>query len=155
MGRAARDGFLCLECSLAIESRFRCSRMKEQLRLDIDESASLQALWSQVVDGAERRHGREAVESWLADAVPVALRDGALTLGVPNATARTCIEKKYGSVLAELAGTVHGTTLRLEVTVRKAEAEPAARPSKQRRETKPSPAPAVSPLFAPIPLNDK
>jgi chromosomal replication initiator protein len=133
--------------------------MDDQLRLEIDESAALRETWRKVLGSAEQYVGREAIESWLADAAPVSLQDGKLTLAAPNATARTWIEKKYGSALRETLAVVCGERVELEVVVRKV----AARTGKQaasRQQPAPAPAraaarPAPSSLFAPIPLNEK
>src|SRR5687767_2191730 len=73
--------------------------MDPQLSLEIDERTRLQTVWSQALRLAEGKLGREAVESWLRDTVPLSLAEGTLVLNAPNATARTWIEKKYATAL--------------------------------------------------------
>ena len=135
--------------------------MEEQLQLGIDEAPGLEPLWSRALRLAERRLGREAVESWLADSEPLSMAGGVLTLGTSNATARTWIEKKYARPLMDALKEASGEDVRLEVVVRKETPRPpkggkspasenggAVRPAATAR-------PAPSPLFAPIPLNEK
>ena len=54
--------------------------MDDQLRLEIDESDALRTVWDQALKGAEQQLGREAVEIWLRDAVPLSLDGGKLAL---------------------------------------------------------------------------
>jgi chromosomal replication initiator protein len=126
----------------------------EQLCLEIDDAARLRAVWEQALQVAEPQLGREAVESWLKDAAPLQLEGGRLVLGVPNATARAWIDKKYGRVLCESLSEVTGRDVSLEVNVRKA--PPAAKPARTRAAEPPAAARApVPPIFAPLPLNEK
>jgi len=128
--------------------------MDNQLSLEIDDAAKLRAIWDQALRLAEPKLGREAVESWLRDASPIQLDEERLVLGVPNATARAWIEKKYGKVLALSLSEVTGNELSLEVNVRKAAASP--RPAKTKPAEASTPArPPVPAIFAPIPLNEK
>ncbi|MBM3947032.1 MAG: hypothetical protein FJ315_06505, partial [SAR202 cluster bacterium] len=134
--------------------------MAEQLRLDIDVLGELGPIWDRVLERAAAQLGPEAVETWLADATPIALQGAHLVLGVPNSTARTWIEKRYRSVLAEALTEIQGDPHTLEVAVIKGGGRRAARPA-----ATPAPAPAAAPvsppkppmpaLFAPIPLNEK
>ncbi|MFN3648815.1 MAG: chromosomal replication initiator protein DnaA [Armatimonadota bacterium] len=134
--------------------------MRHQLRLEIEETGPLHELWSEVLQAAETRLGRESVESWLKDTGPVSLEEGVLTIGAPNSTARTWIEKKYAGVLAEVLEQVHGESARIAVVVRSR--KKGAEPSQAAAAPKAAPAPPAqparpvpSPLFAPLPLNEK
>ena len=91
--------------------------MEDQLQLQIDESGGLLPLWDETLRRAQPVLGREAVESWLRDAAPLSLKDGVLTLGAPNATARQWIEKKYGAALIHSLGEVTG---RIELVMSRA-----------------------------------
>jgi chromosomal replication initiator protein len=134
--------------------------MEEQLRLAIEDS-SLAALWDGALCEVEPALGREAVESWLRDAAPVSLAEGTLVVAVPNATARTWVEKKYAQALQTALSEIQGEPVRLEVIVQKIvqKKEKAAARSSSRCEPAravPAPArPAPCPLFTPIPLNEK
>ena len=57
---------------------------------------------------AGHRLGGDVVESWLREAEPLSLRDGVLTLGAPNGTARDWIDKKYGATIAAAFQEVNG-----------------------------------------------
>src|SRR5689334_14773830 len=76
-----------------------CAPMDDQLRLAIDDSSNLKSLWDDTLDLVERQIGREAVESWLQDAIPASLEEGTLVLHVPNATAKAWVDKKYARKL--------------------------------------------------------
>src|SRR4051794_39499357 len=129
--------------------------MNDQLALDVEESAPLRSLWDRALQLVERHIGREAVESWLGDAFPVSLHAGRLVLAVPNGTARTWIEKKYGRALADALAGAAGETVTLEIGVDKKGRSPSAR-EKGRASVPAAPSrPPVPALFAPIPLNDK
>src|SRR5688572_13448588 len=91
-----------------------------QLSLEIDERTRLQSVWSQALKLAEGKLGREAVESWLRDTVPLSLTDGTLVLNAPNATARTWIEKKYAAAITGALTEVCDEDVRLEVVTRQA-----------------------------------
>jgi chromosomal replication initiator protein len=129
--------------------------MDRQLSLEIEPSDELSALWSQSLRLTERAVGREAVQSWLKECVPQVLAEGRLTLAVADATTRTWIEKKYLRILEQAVGEVRGAATVVELVVRKAD--------RSSTKTKPAPArvetqaarPAVSPLFSPLPLNEK
>jgi chromosomal replication initiator protein len=134
--------------------------METQLRLDVDESAALRRLWQEALRRVEPRIGREAVESWLRDTCPLGLTNGTLTVGVPNATARAWVEKKYSGSLVQTLTDIQGEDTNLAVVLHQLPAgaargtRKAAAPSE--RDTKATPhRPAASPLFAPIPLNEK
>jgi chromosomal replication initiator protein len=129
--------------------------MDDQLTLQIDETAALRDTWEQALRLAERRLGREAVEGWLRDAQPLSLEEGRLVLAVPNATARTWIEKKYAPTLRQALTAVRGNATEVAI-VQQAQA-PAPRPPGRgapRTPGRPS-RPAVSALFAPSPLKEK
>ena len=129
--------------------------MQDQLRLQMDPGDDLHALWEEVLRRAQREFGREAVESWLSDAQPLSLQDGRLELGVPNATSRTWVEKKYAKALARAASDAAGGEVTLQVVVRKEPARPEkAKPSSAEPRSNAA-KPPVSPIFAPIPLNEK
>jgi chromosomal replication initiator protein len=131
--------------------------MTEQLELQIDEREGIRPLWERTLLCAGARLGREVLESWLREAEPLSLRDGVLTLGAPNGTARDWIDRKYSAALAESFQEAHGRDVMVQVVVR-----PAAAGGSERREAKPeavpvmrsTPRPAPGP-FAPIPLNDR
>lgn len=128
--------------------------MEPQLCLEIEEPSALSGTWRAVLSMAEETLGREVVESWLADAQPLSLEGGKLVVGVPNATARSWIERKYAGVLAGALGGVLGTETAVEVVVRKGNRPPVS----ERSAPAAPPAPArtpVPPMFAPIPLNEK
>ena len=57
-----------------------------------------------------RRLGGDVVESWLREAEPLSLRDGVLTLGAPNGTARDWIDKKYGAAWRESIDPTHASS---------------------------------------------
>lgn len=133
--------------------------MDEQLCLEIDDTARVSELWSRVLARVEPMLGREAVVSWLKDTAAVSFKDGTLRVGVPNATARTWIEKKYAGALQEVLRDLEGEDVALELAVHKGgtrgakaapprATQPAAAPIPARRD------PASS-LFAPFPLNEK
>jgi chromosomal replication initiator protein len=114
-------------------------------------------LWEQAMACAGRRLGGDVVESWLRDAAPLSLREGVLTLGAPNGTARDWIDKKYGAALAEAFREAHGHDVRLQVVVRPVEESSAPRrepPREVAAAARPAPRPAPE-SFAPIPLNDR
>jgi chromosomal replication initiator protein len=137
--------------------------MEGQLRLEIDETAALRALWEEVLAAAEPTLGREAIQSWLRDARPVSLANGILTLAAPHATARDWIEKKYLRSLGDLLEETRGEPVSVELVVERGPAKVS-----RRKEAERSPAPEASPatrpapprppvpaIFAPIPLNEK
>jgi chromosomal replication initiator protein len=131
--------------------------MTEQLQLHIEEVDEVRPLWEQTVTCAGRHLGREVVESWLREAEPLSLREGVLTLGAPNGTARDWIDKKYSTAIADAFREMHGHDVRVQVVVRQVAGQSAAR-REARRETptliRSAPRPAPGP-FAPIPLNEK
>src|SRR5438093_9269966 len=92
--------------------------MTEQLQLQIDEADEVRPMWERAMLCAGHRLGGDVVESWLREAVPLSLRDGVLTLGTPNGTARDWIDKKYGTAIAEAFREAHGHTVRVQVVVR-------------------------------------
>jgi chromosomal replication initiator protein len=132
--------------------------MMEQLQLQIEEVDAVRPLWEGAMTCAGRRLGRDVVESWLSEAEPLSLRDGVLTLGAPNGTARDWIDKKYGAAIADAFREANGRDVRVQVVVRTAAESDAARPH---RCVSPSPRLPVSPsvrppeAFAPIPLNER
>lgn len=127
----------------------------EQLRLEIEDAGDLRSFWNEVLERAERRLGREAVESWLRDSQPLVLGGGVLKVAVPNATSRAWIEKKYAAVIGEAVCAVYGEPVTLELVLQSA-ASRTAKPAKSKVEAPAAPArPPVSALFAPIPLNEK
>ena len=65
--------------------------------MHIEEVDGVRPLWEAAMMCAGRHLGRDVVESWLREAEPLSLRDGVLTLGAPNGTARDWIDKKYGT----------------------------------------------------------
>ncbi len=137
--------------------------MTEQLRLHIEEVDEVRPLWEGAMTCAGRRLGSDVVESWLREAEPLSLRDGVLTLGAPNGTARDWIDKKYGAAIAAAFQEANGRAVRVLVVVRPvADSSAPVRdrpvaPSPTRfagtRPVAPSPGPPEA--FAPIPLNDK
>src|SRR6187397_217688 len=131
--------------------------MTEQLQLHIEEVDEVRPLWEQTVTCAGRSLGREVVESWLREAEPLSLREGVLTLGAPNGTARDWIDKKYSAALVDAFREANGHDVRVQVVVREAGEEKATR-REARRETptlvRSTPRPAPGP-FAPIPLNER
>jgi chromosomal replication initiator protein len=129
--------------------------MDNQLSLGIDESGGAKEAWGKALLLAEPQLGREALESWLRDAAPLSMEAGRLVLGVPNATARAWIERKYGSALADSLRQVTGSITALEVVVRKSEAPAAGKARSKAPESPVAARPAVTGLFAPLPLNEK
>jgi chromosomal replication initiator protein len=131
--------------------------MTEQLQLHIEEIDAVRPLWEQTMSCAGRRLGSDVVESWLREAEPLSLREGVLTLGAPNGTARDWIDKKYSASLAEAFREAHGRDVRVQVVVRPASEGGAPRREEKREATtlvRPAPRPAPE-SFAPIPLNDR
>jgi len=135
--------------------------MHGQLELDVEETGELGALWEEALRRVEPRVGREAVASWLRDAWPLSLENGTLTVGVPNATARVWIEKKYGKALVEALEEIQGEATALEVTLSKRETR-APKQSRILKEdsgvgaaTRTAARPPASSLFKPLPLNEK
>jgi len=127
----------------------------EQLRLEIEDAGDLRTFWNEVLERAERRLGREAVESWLRDSHPLILGGGILKVSVPNATSRAWIEKKYAGAIGEALCAVYGEPVTLELVLHAAPAR-ATKSAKAKPEPPAAPArPPVSALFAPIPLNEK
>ena len=92
--------------------------MTEQLRLHIEEVDEVRPLWEGAMTCAGRRLGSDVVESWLREAEPLSLRDGVLTLGAPNGTARDWIDKKYGAAIAAAFQEANGRAVRVLVVVR-------------------------------------
>src|SRR5207244_3089037 len=90
-------------------------------------------------------------------AEPLSLRDGVLTLGAPNGTARDWIDKKYGSTIADAFREVNGQDVSVQVIVRQI-AESASPRVEAKRSLTPHVAVAARPapgIFAPIPLNER
>src|SRR6266851_1928504 len=96
----------------------RSATMTEQLRLHIEEVDEVRPLWEGAMTCAGRRLGSDVVESWLREAEPLSLRDGVLTLGAPNGTARDWIDKKYGAAIAAAFQEANGRAVRVLVVVR-------------------------------------
>src|SRR5438105_739353 len=131
--------------------------MTDQLQLHIEEGDEVRPLWEGAMTFAGRHLGRDVVESWLREAVPLSLRDGVLTLGTPNGTARDWIDKKYGAAIAEAFREAHGHTVRVQVVVRPV-AEEGAPHAETKRVAAPVAVRAPKPppeAFAPIPLNER
>jgi chromosomal replication initiator protein len=127
----------------------------EQLRLEIEDAGDLRTFWNEVLERAERRLGREAVESWLRDSQLLAFGGGVLKVAVPNATSRAWIEKKYAAAIGEAVCAVSGEPATLELVLHTG-ASRAPKAAKTKAEAPAAPArPPVSSLFAPIPLNEK
>ena len=137
--------------------------MDDQLTLGLEEQ-ELTLRWQEALALAEQHLGREAVESWLADLRPMRATDEKLVLGAPNATARTWVEKRYRTSLSGYCSQAFGRPLTVEVVVQKrtgrtsrpatdGAAEPGSAARHDPRATAARPAP--SPLFPPIPLNDR
>src|SRR5437016_2052049 len=155
-GRAIPLSFLCLP------GGDRSATMTEQLRLHIEEVDEVRPLWEGAMTCAGRRLGSDVVESWLREAEPLSLRDGVLTLGAPNGTARDWIDKKYGAAIAAAFQEANGRDIRVLVVVRPVSDGVAPSPTRcagtrpvalsLRPPVAPSPPPEA---FAPIPLNDK
>src|SRR5260370_25695122 len=104
---------------------------------------------------AGRRLGSDIVEGWLRGAEPLSLRDGVLTLGAPNGTARDWIDKKYGAAIAAAFHEAHGRDVRVQVVVRAISGSVAPRVEARRPTAHAHPAPKPPPhAFAPIPLNE-
>src|SRR5947209_13765791 len=113
--------------------------MTEQLQLQIDEADEVRPLWERTMLCAGRRLGGDVVESWLREAEPLSLRDGVLTLGAPNGTARDWIDKKYGTTIADAFREVNGQDVCVQVIVRQV-----AESASPRVEAKRSLTPAVA-----------
>src|SRR5216683_1616250 len=131
--------------------------MTQQLQLHIEEVDEVRPLWEGAMTCAGRRLGSDIVEGWLREAEPLSLRDGVLTLGAPNGTARDWIDKKYGAAIAAAFQEAHGRDVRVQVVVREV-AETAAPRVEARRPAASIARPALQAppeAFAPIPLNDK
>jgi chromosomal replication initiator protein len=131
--------------------------MTEQLQLHIEEGDEVRPLWEGAMTLAGHSLGREVVESWLREAEPLSLRDGVLTLGTSNGTARDWIDKKYGAAIAEAFREAHGHSVRVQVVVRPVGTE-SGPPVETRRVVSAAAARAPKPppeAFAPIPLNGR
>jgi chromosomal replication initiator protein len=129
--------------------------MQDPLPLGIEESTPLAALWDDTLRLLEPRLGRESVESWLRDTAPLSLEDGLLTLGVPNATSRTWIERKYAEPLIDALSELHGAPVRLSVVVHKVSRKPAkAPPPEPSAAASPAPRAPASDFFRSLPLNE-
>src|SRR5260370_42054135 len=101
---------------------------------------------------AGRRLGSDIVEGWLRGAEPLSLREGELTLGAPNGTARDWIDKKYGAAIAAAFHEAHGRDVRVQRVVR-ADSDNAAPRGEPRRPAASRPPPALRArpwAFAPI-----
>lgn len=139
--------------------------MVEQLSLelaDVDHAAARRCgeLWAAVLAEAETRLGREAVDGWLRDAVPVGMGEGHFAVAVPNGTARAWIERKYSSLLGDLLTAHAGEALSLAVTVRPPQRRAAKGEQRGTRgEAGPTPRPPrAAPVpagFEPLPLNER
>jgi chromosomal replication initiator protein len=131
--------------------------MTEQLQLCIEDLDEVRPLWDGAMTCAGRRLGSDVVEGWLREAEPLSLREGVLTLGAPNGTARDWIDKKYGAAIAAAFQEAHGRDVRVQVVVRAVTESDAPSPRRPvtpspRRPAAPSPPPEA---FAPLPLNEK
>jgi hypothetical protein len=145
------------DAELARKTAQRRQEREEQRRVQQRQEAAARSVpsdrtppelrerWTEILDRAAARIGREPVESWLKDCSLTLCSDGQAVVAVPNLTSRTWIEKKYLPALAEAAGVP--VILRLEK-------EPPHAP-RIARETLSAPPPARAlPSGRPVPPGD-